>query len=375
MTTFAIISLVCASIPSLLYLRNRFLFRAPPAFDASLKASAVSILIPARNEEASILAALEHVIASRGVDWECIVLDDHSEDRTAEIVRDIQRKHPQVRLETAPALPHGWSGKQHACYVLSQHARHPLLVFLDADVRLSPDAIHRIVRFQEQSQVALVSGFPRQETGTFLERLLIPMMHFLLLGYLPMDWMRRWRFSCFSAGCGQWFLTTREAYDVVGGHANLLVRASFHDGMKLPRAYRAKGFQTDICDATELASCRMYRNAGQVWNGLTKNAIEGLGAPRLLWFMTLLLFCGQVAPFVLLAQIHTLSAWDAGMVLLACLCVYLPRIDATIRFRQSWLGALLHPVGVVILLCIQWNAAIRAVIGKPVGWKGRPLPA
>ena len=124
MTTFAIISLVCALIPSSLYLRNRFLFRAPPAFDAGFKAPAVSILIPARNEEASILAALEHVIASRGVDWECIVLDDHSEDRTAEIVRDIQRKHPQVRLETAPALPHGWSGKQHACYVLSHHARH-----------------------------------------------------------------------------------------------------------------------------------------------------------------------------------------------------------------------------------------------------------
>ena len=86
MTTFAIISLVCTLIPSLLYLRNRFLFRAPPAFVAGLKAPAVSILIPARNEEASILAALEHVIASRGVDWECIVLDDHSEDRTAEIV-------------------------------------------------------------------------------------------------------------------------------------------------------------------------------------------------------------------------------------------------------------------------------------------------
>ena len=375
MTTFAIISLVCALIPSSLYLRNRFLFRAPPVFDVGLKASAVSILIPARNEEASILAALEHVIASRGVDWECIVLDDHSEDRTAEIVRDIQRKHPQVRLESAPALPHGWSGKQHACYVLSHHARHPLFVFLDADVRLSPDAIQRMVRFQEESQAALVSGFPRQETETFLERQLIPMMHFLLLGYLPMDWMRRWRFSCFSAGCGQWFLTTREAYDVVGGHANPLVRASFHDGMKLPRSYRAKGFQTDVCDATELASCRMYRNAGQVWNGLSKNAIEGLGAPRLLWFMTLLLFCGQVAPFVLLTQIQTLSAWDAGLILMACLCVYLPRIDATIRFRQSWLGAFLHPVGVIILLCIQWNAAIRAVIGKPVGWKGRPLPA
>ncbi len=375
MTIFAIIVLVCTLIPSLLYLRNRFLFRAPLTFDADYKAPAVSILIPARNEEASILAALEHVIASRGVDWECIVLDDHSEDRTAEIVRDVQLKHPQVLLETAPELPHGWSGKQHACYVLSQHARHPLLVFLDADVRLSPDAIQRMVRFQEQSAAALVSGFPKQETETFLECLLIPMMHFLLLGYLPMDWMRRWRFSCFSAGCGQWFLTTREAYDVVGGHANPLVRASFHDGMKLPRAYRAKGFQTDVCDATELASCRMYRSASQVWNGLSKNAIEGLGAPRLLWFMTLLLLCGQVAPFVLLSQIQTLVAWDTGMILLACVCVYLPRFDATIRFRQSWLGTVLHPVGVVILLSIQWNAAIRAIIGKPVGWKGRPLPA
>ena len=79
-------------------------------------------------------------------------------------------------------------------------------------------------------------------------------------------------------GCGQWFMTSRDAYEKVGGHA--AVKASLHDGIKLPRAYRAAGMMTDVCDATDLAVCRMYRSAGQVWNGLAKNAREGMAIDR-----------------------------------------------------------------------------------------------
>ena len=92
----------------------------------------------------------------------------------------------RVRLEAAPPLPAGWCGKQHACHVLAQLAKNPLLVFMDADVRLAPDALARMAGFMEENPVALASGVPRQETGTFSERLLIPLIHFILLGFLPM---------------------------------------------------------------------------------------------------------------------------------------------------------------------------------------------
>ncbi len=377
MTTLAYVSLALAGLPAMMYLRNTRLFRPPPSAGEAAPLPAVSVLIPARNEEASIASCVESVLASRGVELEVVVLDDHSDDRTAAVVREIATKDRRVRLESAPPLPSGWCGKQHACFTLASHARFPVLAFLDADVRLAPDALARMAAFQRASGAGLVSGFPRQETGTPLEKLVIPLIHFLLLGFLPLGWMRRALRPGFGAGCGQWFLTTRDAYDRVGGHAAAGVRASLHDGITLPRAYRAAGVKTDLCDVTALATCRMYRTAGQVWLGLAKNAREGLAAPRLILFMTAVLLGGQVLPFVLLG-VNLLSPPDDATPLIAsasaCVLALYPRVDAAWRFRQSWLGAVLHPFGVLVLLAIQWFATYRAAIGRPVGWKGRAAP-
>src|SRR5690606_21074414 len=143
-----------------------------------------------------------------------------------------------VRLAPAPPLPAGWCGKQHACHVLASLARHPLLVFIDADVRLAPDALERIAAFmgerapgraregRTRTPPSLASGVPRQELGTFSERLLIPLIHFILLGFLPMPVMRRTRWPAMSAGCGQLFIARRDAYFAAGGHAS--IRATLH---------------------------------------------------------------------------------------------------------------------------------------------------
>ncbi|HJZ56026.1 MAG TPA: glycosyltransferase family 2 protein, partial [Gemmataceae bacterium] len=292
------VALGFAALPALLYLWNSLLFKAPPGLGPGLAPTPVSVLIPARNEEASIGACIESVLASIGLELEVVVLDDHSEDRTAEVVREIAAKDPRVRLEHAPPLPDGWCGKQHACFVLAQHARFPVLTFLDADVRFAPEALARMAAFLHQSKAGLVSGFPRQQTGTFFEKLVIPLINWLLMCYLPMIGMRLTRMAGFGVGCGQWFMTTREAYDAVGRHA--AVKSSLHDGITLPRAYREAGFHTDICDATELAVCRMYRSARGVWFGLAKNAREGMAATAQIPVWTALLFCGHVLPFLLL---------------------------------------------------------------------------
>ncbi len=376
------IALICAIVPAILSLWNGFLFRAPPLGGASCledptRLMPISVLIPARNEEDSIRACLVSVLASRGVELEVVVLDDHSGDNTADIVRTIASTDPRVRLETAPPLPDGWCGKQHACFVLATHARFPVLTFLDADVRLTPDALVRMAAFREQSGADLVSGFPRQETGTLLEKLVIPLIQWLLMGYLPMIGMRWTRMVGFGVGCGQWFLTTRTAYDGVGGHG--AVRSSLHDGLTLPRAYRRAGFHTDIADATDLATCRMYRSARDVWFGLVKNAREGMAATTQIGFWTLILFCGQILPFLIVAITSLESTPRAcgteSIGLAACVLAIGIRICVAGRFRQSWLGALLHPIGVLILLGIQWFAAYRAAVGRPVGWKGRGHPS
>jgi hypothetical protein len=360
------VSFALAAVPALLYLFNSRVFRPPPAADDA-DPPCVSVLIPARDEEASIGRCVESVLASVGVRIEVIVLDDHSRDGTAEAVARIARKDARVRLESAPPLPHGWCGKQHACSALARLARHPVLTFLDADVRLAPDALARMVRFLEDSGAGLVSGFPRQETGTFLEKLLIPLVNWLLLGYLPMGWMRRTRWPAFGAGCGQWFMTRRSDYDRVGGHA--AVRTSLHDGLTLPRAYRRAGLKTDVCDASGLAICRMYRSASSVWSGFSKNAREGLADRRSIAIWTVLLAGGHVLPLFILSGALA-AGQGVGVAGAAAALSCLPRLHAAWRFGDSWLGAVFHPFGVFALLAIQWSAAFR----KTAAWKGRTYP-
>jgi hypothetical protein len=360
-------ALLLSAIPGILYLVNIRIYRPPPV--AAGEVPSISLLIPARNEEGAIVGAVEAALASRGVTLEVVVLDDQSEDRTAALVEELARRDPRVRLEKAPPLPTGWCGKQHACHVLAGLARYPLLAFIDADVRLVPDGLARLSAFQQGSGADLVSGFPYQKTGTIFEKMLIPLIHFILLGFLPLARMRRSAHPAYAAGCGQLFLAQREAYEQIGGHAS--IRTTLHDGIKLPRAFRANGKMTDLCDATDLASCRMYQSAKEVWFGLAKNATEGLATPTMIGPASLLLLGGQVLPVLLLGC----GAWLSGPTLvlagLATLLAYTPRLVGARRFRQSLVGALLHPVGVTILVAIQWYALLRSVVGRPATWKGR----
>jgi glycosyltransferase involved in cell wall biosynthesis len=363
----ALISFVLAAIPCGLFLSNLFVYR-PLAKSKTKIATPLSVLIPARNEEQNIRATLAAVLANRGIEFEVVVLDDHSTDGTAKIISEIAARDPRVRLELAPPLPAGWCGKQHACHVLAQLAKNPLLVFIDADVRLAPDALARMAGLMEKNPVALASGVPRQELGTFSERLLIPLIHFILLGFLPMRLMRRTKSPAFSAGCGQLFIARRDAYQICGGHAQL--RDSLHDGVKLPRVFRRAGFHTDLFDATDVATCRMYRTNTETWRGLGKNATEGLGAPGTILPMTALLLCGQIFPFALLVFAAP-SSRPFKIAALAAMLALLPRLVAVWRFRQSWPGALLHPLGVIFLLGIQWFALSQKILGRPRQWKGR----
>jgi len=364
-----IVALTFAAVPAALFLRNLALYVPPPKAQPEFTPR-VSVLIPARNEVLNIKDAVRCAVNSEGVEVEVLVADDASEDGTADIVRGLAAKDARVRLIETPPLPSGWNGKQHACHVLAQAAGMPLLCFIDADVRMQPDSLARIAAFLEQSGASLVSGVPRQITRSWMESLLIPLIHFVLLGFLPMDPMRTTDGPAYSAGCGQLFMACKRDYHIVGGHS--AIRATLHDGMKLPAAFRTAGFTTDLFDATGISQCRMYHNAQEVWSGLSKNATEGMATAARLPIFTVLLAGGQLLPWVLLAWAIAagnvaISSWAGA----AIFSSYLPRLVAVYRFRQPWWSCVLHPVGVAVLLLIQWFALGRKFFGKPTAWKGR----
>ena len=373
LTVASLLAALAALAPTALFCANLRKYLPPPAPPVGAPPAHVSVLIPARDEELSIEAAVQSALASSGAAIEVIVMNDGSTDRTAAIVESLQAEDPRVQLRDASPLPRGWTGKQHACWALAHAAGNDILCFVDADVRLESDAIQRMAVFLDSRDAALVSGFPRQITTTPLEWLLLPMIHFVLLGFLPLDRMRAGADPAFAAGCGQVLMVRRDAYFAAGGHA--AIRETMHDGLRLPKLLRQHGHRTDLADLTSLARCRMYTTAGQVWQGLAKNAIEGLGAPARIVPISLLLLLGQVVPFVLagwLLLTHTpVRAEILVCTAIAVVAAWLPRVLATARFQQPLQSAVLHPVGIVLLLAIQWYALARKLLGGSVHWRNR----
>jgi glycosyltransferase involved in cell wall biosynthesis len=368
----AVASMLCALTPAVLFVMNLRRYRAPALPLGAKQLPAISVLIPARDEAHGIEAAVASVLASEGVRFEVIVMDDNSTDGTAAIVAGMAARDARVRLEHAPPLPLGWNGKQHACWALAHAAKYDVFCFVDADVRLEREALARMAVFLDASRSALVSGFPQQVTETWMEWLLLPLIHFVLLGYLPIDQMRKGTDPAFAAGCGQFLMAQRGAYFATGGHAE--IKSTMHDGLLLPRLFRHHGLRTDLADLTALARCRMYRNAGQVWRGLAKNATEGIAAPVRILPISIVLALGQIMPFLLLAALAAGRAVKPEVlvfVLVAVASAWLPRVLAAYRFKQDWRGALLHPFGIAMLLAIQWYSFARKLMGGAVSWKDR----
>lgn len=361
---FVLVVAALTLLPALNTLANLAALKVP---EPSADVPGVSILIPARNEEAAIEACVGAALASTGVDLEVIVLDDGSTDRTRTIVEAMAERDARLRIAPAPPLPPGAKGKPHACHVMSTLATRPNLLFIDADVRLAPDAASRMV---PPPGTALLSGVPRQELGGLLERLLVPMINSLIYGYLPVTIMRRMPHRpSLAAACGQLMMVNAEAYRACGGHA--AIAHVMHDGLQLARRFRAAGFATDLIDATPLARCRMYQSAADTWNGFGKNATEGMARPVALPIWTVLLLGGHVLP--LPALVVAALAGPASFVLsLGCLSLaVVARALQAVRCGEPASAVVLHPIAVLATLALQWTALARHWRGGTVEWRGR----
>ncbi len=384
MLSLAIVSLVIACLPAIMFAKNlpAFLFPVPSGDQNSDVADSsdsqtdtggcggVSVLVPARDEQDGIAKSVNAALLSQGVDVEVLVLDDHSTDKTAQIVQEIAEADSRVRYLMGDELPEGWNGKQFGCKQLSEAAKYSTLVFIDADVRLKSDALQRLVNCYDSIGVGLLSVFPHQETETILEKWIIPLMHYVLLGFCPLHRMRTDASPSLAAGCGQLFMTKQDAYRQAGTHATIC--GSRHDGVKLPRAYREAGLMTDVYDGRELADCRMYHSAKEVIRGVLKNATEGLAGPKLILPFTILLIGGSVLPVVLVAL--SLAVGDSVAAIVAGLAVlagHFPRLLAAMRLSQSWLGVFCHAPATLLFVILQWIAFFSHLAGRQVAWRGR----
>ncbi len=331
----------------------------------------VSICIPARNEESNLRPCVAAILAGPRRNLEVLVYDDHSTDATPHELDALMAQDDRVRRVPTRPLPEGWNGKQFACEQMGRAAQGEWLIFTDADVRFEPGAINAALSEAERLDAAMVSTFPRQLAGSPGERLILPMIMFILLSYLPMIRMRRTLDPNASAGCGQFLMVRREAYRRAGGHAAF--RDSMHDGIKLPRELRRAGYRSDLFDGTALLRVRMYEGFRATWRGFAKNAYEGLGSIGLLIFLTLLHAVGHLWPWAFLIICAVRGEWWPLASTFAAGAIAIQLVQRAIlarRFAQSLTAILLHPVSLILVTLIQWHSFWLHVTGRRQ-WRGR----
>lgn len=371
---FAIPGFLGAGLTLGMTVRNLRLYAPPidPGPDAHGEPGPlVSVCIPARDEEANIEACVRAVLASDHENLEVLVYDDESTDQTGAILDRLLAGDPRVRSVPTRPLPAGWNGKQHACDRMGRTANGEWALFLDADVRLEPAAVRLALAFAGSAKADLVSTFPRQVTGSLGERLLTPMIFFVLLSYLPLGRMRGTMDPSTSAACGQFILARRTAYVEAGGHAAF--KDSMHDGVKMPRAFRRHGFTTDLFDGTDLASVRMYHGWRAAWSGFTKNAFEALGSVALLVCMTVFHAVAHVGPWALLVVAAMGRDPALGAIAAAAVgCNIAQRWLLSGRFGHPRSLALWHPVTVLLMILVQWHSLVLHLTRKRA-WKGRTM--
>lgn len=340
----------------------------------STEQSRVSILVPARDEATVIGPTIRSLLTQTYQNFELIVLDDHSTDGTAEVIRQAAQNSPRLRIVTGNPLPTGWLGKNWACHQLSQEAAGDWLIFTDADVRWAPHALSALVAEMERTRADLLAVWPTQHSQSWGERLTVPLMALVVLGYLPLPLVHHTPWPAFAAANGQCLAFRRRAYQAIAGHT--AVQAQVLEDVVLARRVKRHGLRLRLADGAGLITCRMYQDWSAVRSGFAKNILAGYGgrvsflllATFFHWLVFLLpwiwLLGGWLTP--------ALPGWPLWPLLLIGLGVGIRALTA-VATRQRLLDAVLMPFSVLLMTRIaaqavwwQWR------YGGPL-WKGRTI--
>ena len=331
-------------------------------------APAVSVIVPARNEEASLGACLRSLVSQRGVEFEIIVVDDGSTDRT----RAIAQSFHGVRVISAPALQPGFTGKCNALACGAADARGPWLLFTDADTIHLPGSLAASLQEARQFQAALLSYSPRQEVRGFWERAVMPVVFAeLTRGYRTEDVNDP--ASAAAAANGQYLLISREAYDAAGGHAAVI--HSLLEDVELARAVKCSGRRIRFRYGGDRVRARMYRSFAQLREGWTKNLAllfdsqERVAVERGAEFV--LIAGGAVVMGIAASRREPTIAAAAGAITAATYLHFLRRIR---RAHFGWNAKLLALLGLPVFVSLLLGSRLSHKQGS-VTWKGRTYGA
>lgn len=338
----------------------------------------LTVIIPARDEESSLGACLQSLVGQSedifklGEDWELVVVDDHSIDRTAEIAHGF----PGVTVMPAAKLEPGWTGKANAVWTAARKARGRWLLFTDADTIHEPGGLRRALHEAERHKAGVLSYSPRQLVSGLAQRTLMPLIFSeLALAYPPAkvsDPAQR-----IAAANGQFLLVEREAYRRLGGHASVAEKVL--DDVELAFHAKRRRIGLRFRYAPDAVATRMYRTTGAMIEGWTKNLalLFNNALATAVWrgLDFLLLFGLPVLAFVLwdaklaLKSLAWLGAgWILALLWLRTLVRFYSRVA---KSNFPFVDCLLAPLGLPLFVALLYRSWFQHRVLKRVRWKGR----
>ncbi|MBP7726118.1 MAG: glycosyltransferase [Candidatus Bipolaricaulis anaerobius] len=364
--SLAVFMAVLAGISLTNLVAMRRLGRHPPLS----KYPAVSILVPARDEERNIEACVESLLRQDYPQFEVIVLDDDSHDGTWALLQEIAaRSGGRVRVLAGEPVPAGWLGKHWACHQLAQAAQSELLLFTDADTVHHPLALRDAVGALHAERAGVLSVLPRQAVGSWGERLVIPVLAWVIHTFVPFILPRR-----IPTAVGQFMLFRRGTYEAVGGHA--AIRSEVVDDLALARNVHRAGLGWAFLDGSGRVTTRMYQGWNEAARGLAKNLfpVFRYNVPLYLFVWTWLLWLACQPPLVLI--LNAVGGRVAeGMIVPAAATIGLSLVTwvlSAVRFRLPLAQVLLYPVTILLVFGIALRSLLWHLRGRGT-WKGREI--
>ena len=354
MILFFLLPLILLTIAAV----NFFQIRTPKASSELL--DSVGVVVPMRNEAENVEGIVATLSAQDGP-FHYYLLDDNSEDSTFELLQRFTAGDSRFSVIKGAPLADGWIGKTWALQQLFEASNEEVLVSIDADVRLTNDAINKAVTLMHGARLDFISPYPRQIAKSFAERLIQPLLQWSWLTTVPLRFAESGRQKSMAVANGQFFVVRRSALDSVGGYRS--VKHAVIDDVFLARALISSGSSGTVVNGSDIAETRMYASWSEIEAGYGKSLNRAFGSLIGAIFVITFLFATSIAPLIL-GLLGNPYGW------LGFGAIVGTRVLSAIKSRGSVLDSVLHPISIVALIyLIVYSYLVR----KTVMWKGRTV--
>ena len=339
---------------------NFFTIRSPCAVSEIV--DSVSIIVPLRNEAENVSGLVQSLLSQKFLkSAEFIFLDDNSEDETLELLKLAASGYTNIQIITGTPLPSGWIGKSWALHQLLTASKGEIIVSIDADVRITPDAISRSITLMKSSTLDFLSPYPRQIAKTLGERLIQPLLQWSWMTTLLLAIAEHSSFSSMAVANGQFFIVRKDALVLAGGYES--VKAAVLDDVFLARTLVKSGAHGVVINGADIAQCRMYTSWSEIKAGYGKSLRYAFGSSFGSLCAIFFIFLTGIAPLVF-ALTGSIWGWLAFALIVGT------RILNAIRSRSRIIDSLFHPISSTLLIyLIIYSYLMRGEIS----WKGRAI--